>query len=176
MLQRITWVRRGYLGRKGMTLWSLKTYGYNCSKTESYQIQRRFFLLFIFLDYHAFWPCAISQCCSAPRPFRRFCLMGYATEFHQNLDIVCITKASDQDPSQQSSRASSLLSLSLVAFDSECPRATSLQPASLIEVSNRHQGAVIRYVQRAVHLGLVTKVPRIWCLWKGVTPSAQAPS
>ena len=32
-----------------MTLWSFKTYGYICSKTKSYQIQRRFLFLFIFL-------------------------------------------------------------------------------------------------------------------------------
>ena len=36
-----------------MTLWSLETYGYIGSKTKSYQILRRFLLLFIF---HAFWP------------------------------------------------------------------------------------------------------------------------
>ena len=161
-----------------MTLWSLEMYGYICSKIKSYQIQRGFLLLFIFLGYHAFWSCTIrpSQCCSTPKPFRRFCSMGYATKFHQNLDAVCITKASDQDPSQQSSRASSSLSPSLVASDGECPRATSLQPASLVEESNRHQGAVLRCVQRAVHLGLVTEVPRAWCLRRGVTSSAQASS
>ena len=149
-----------------MTLWSLKTYGYICSKTKSYQIQRRFFLLFIFLGYCAFWPCAIRpfQCCSAPRPFRRFCSMGYATEFYQNLDAMCITKASDQDPSQQLSKASSLLSPSLVVSDDKCPRATSLQPASLIKKSNKHQRAVLHYIQRAMHLGFVTEVPRTWCL------------
>ena len=90
--------------------------------------------------------------------------MGYATEFYQNLDAVCITKASDQDPSQQLSRASSLLSPSLVASNGECPRATSLQPTSFVEESNRHQGAVLRYVQCAVHHGLVTEVPTAWCL------------
>ena len=37
----------------GMTLRSLKTYGYISSKTKSYQILRGFLLLFIF---HAFWP------------------------------------------------------------------------------------------------------------------------
>ena len=31
-----------------VTLWSLKTYGYNCSKAKSYQIQRGFLPLFIF--------------------------------------------------------------------------------------------------------------------------------
>ena len=90
---------------------------------------------------------------SGSRPFRRFRSMGYATEFHQNLDAVCITKASDQDPFQQSSRVSSSLSSSLVASNGECPRAILLQPASLVEESNRHQGAVLCCVQRAVHLG-----------------------
>ena len=37
----------------GVILWSLKTYGYNYSKTKSYWILRKFLLLFIF---HAFWP------------------------------------------------------------------------------------------------------------------------
>ena len=90
--------------------------------------------------------------------------MGYATEFHQNLDAVYIIKASDQDPSQQSSRAFSSLSLSLVTSDSECPRAISLQLASLIEESNRHQGAVLCCVQHVMHFGLVTEIPRVWCL------------
>ena len=90
--------------------------------------------------------------------------MSYATEFYQNLNAVCITKALDQDLSQQLSRASSSLNPSLVASNSECPRATFLQPASLVEESNRHQGAMLRCVQQAVHLGLVTEVPRIWCL------------
>ena len=130
-----------------MTLWSLETYGYIGSKTKSYQIQKGFLLLFIFLGHRdcAFWQYAIrpSQCCSAPRPFRRFCSMDYATEFYQNLDTVCITKALDQDPSQKLNRASSLLSPLLVAFNSECPRATFLQPAFLVKESNRYQGAVL---------------------------------
>ena len=37
----------------GVTLWSLKTYRSNCSKTKSYRIQRGFLLLFIFLNYQA---------------------------------------------------------------------------------------------------------------------------
>ena len=90
--------------------------------------------------------------------------MGYATEFHQNLDAVYITKASDQDPSQQLSRVSSSLSPSLVASDGECLRATFLQPAFLVEELNRYQGAVLRCVQHAMHLGLVTEVPRAWYL------------
>ena len=163
-----------------MTLRSLEMYGYIDSKTKSYWIQRRFLLLFIFLGHcgRAFKPYAIkpSQCCSAPRPFRRFCSMGYAIEFYQNLDAVCITKASDQDLSQQLSRASSLLSLSLVASNGKCPRATFLQPASLVEESNRHQGAVLRCIQHAMYLGLITEVPRIWYLWREVTSSVQAPS
>ena len=123
-------------------LWSLETYGYNCSKTKSYQIQRRFLLLFIFLGHcgRAFWPYAIrpSQCRFAPRPFHRFCSIDYATKFHQNLDAVYIIKASDQDPSQKLSKASFLLSPLLVCSNGEFPRATSLQPASLVEESNKH--------------------------------------
>ena len=163
-----------------MTLWSLETYKSNCSKTKNYWIQKGFLLLFIFLGHHgrAFWPYAIrpSQCYSAPRPFCRFCLMGYATKFHQNLDVMCITKTSDQDPSQQLSRASSLLSPSLVVSNDECPKVISLQSASLVEELNRHQRAMLCCVQRAVHLGLVTEVSRTWCLWRGVMSSAQAPS
>ena len=87
---------------------------------------------------------SLGQCCSATRFFRRFYSMGYATEFHQNRDAVCITKASNQNPSQQSSKASSSLSPLLVAFNGECPRATSLQLASLMEELNRHKGAILR--------------------------------
>ena len=36
-------------GRIGITLQSLKTYGFISSKAKSYQIQREFLLLFIFL-------------------------------------------------------------------------------------------------------------------------------
>ena len=171
-------VDKKILDRIGMTLWSLETYSYIDNKTKSYWIQRGFLLLFIFLDYRAFWPYAIRpfQCCFAPRPFRRFCSMGYTTEFHQNFDAVCITKTSDQDLSQQLSRVFFLLSISLVASDGECPRTTFLQPASLVEESNKHQGAVLCCVQRAMYLGLVTKISRTWCLWRGITFSAQAPS
>ena len=151
-----------------MTLRSLETYEYIDSKTKSCQIQRGFLLLFIFLGHrgHAFWPYAIRfyQCCSAPKPFCRFCSMGYAIEFHQNLDVVCITKASNQNPSQQLSRTYSSLSLSQGASNGECPRASFLQLASLVEKSNRHQGAVLCCIQRTVHLGLVTEFPKIWCL------------
>ena len=71
-----------------------------------------------------------------------------------------------QDLSQQSSRASSLLSFSQVAFNGECPRATSMQPASLVEELNRHQKIVLRCIQHAVYLGLVTEVPRAQCFMK----------
>ena len=54
-------VSRRISSEMGMTLRSLKTYGYIDSKTKNYQIQRGFFLLFIFLQtltfkLHAFWP------------------------------------------------------------------------------------------------------------------------
>ena len=64
--------------------------------------------------------------------------MGYVTEFYQNLDIMCIAKALDQDLSQQLSKVSSLLSLSSIASDGKCPRARLLQPAFLVEESNRY--------------------------------------
>ena len=54
------WVERRYLDRRGMTLWSLKTYEYIGSKTKSYQILRGFLLLSIF---HAFWPYKASLPC-----------------------------------------------------------------------------------------------------------------
>ena len=49
------WRSRGrrILGRMGITLRSLETYGYIDSKTKSYWILREFLLLFIF---YAFWP------------------------------------------------------------------------------------------------------------------------
>ena len=71
-----------------------------------------------------------------------------------------------QDPTQQSSRAFSSPNLSQVVSDGKCPRATSMQPASLVEESNRHQGAVLCCVQRAMHLGLITEVPRTQCFMK----------
>ena len=80
--------------------------------------------------------------------------------FAITLMSCALPKPRIQDPSQQSSRASFSPSPSQVASDSECPRATLIQPASLVEESNKHQKAVLCYVQRAVHLGLVTEVPR----------------
>ena len=71
-----------------------------------------------------------------------------------------------QDSTQQLSRASSLPSFSQIASNGECPRATSMQPASLVKESNRYQGAVLCCVQRAVHLGLVTEVPKTQCFMK----------
>ena len=46
-------VSRKIFSKMGMTLQSLKTYGYIGSKTKSYWILREFLLLFIF---HIFWP------------------------------------------------------------------------------------------------------------------------
>ena len=43
--------KKGRVDRMGMTLQSLKIYGYIGCKTKSYQILRKFLLLFIF---HAF--------------------------------------------------------------------------------------------------------------------------
>ena len=71
-----------------------------------------------------------------------------------------------QDSAQQSSKASSLPSPSQVAFDGECPRITSMQSTSLVEESNKHQGAVLRCVQHAVHLGLITEVFKTQCFMK----------
>ena len=71
-----------------------------------------------------------------------------------------------QDPSQQSSRASSSPSPSQVASDGKCPRATLMQLASFIEESNRQQGAVLHCIQHAMHLGLVTEVSRAQCFIK----------
>ena len=105
-----------------------------------------------------------SQCCFAPRHFRRFRSISYATKFHQNLNAICITKASDRDPSQQLNEVSFLLSPLPIASNYECARATSLQLVSLVEELNKHQEAVLRCVQRAVHFGLITEILSIWCL------------
>ena len=43
--------RKGIEDKIGMTLQSLEMYGYIGNKTKSYQIQRGFLLLFIFLSY-----------------------------------------------------------------------------------------------------------------------------
>ena len=70
---RITWVGREYLSRKGMTLWSLKTYGCIGSKTKSYQIQKGFLLLFIFLSSRP-WP---SGCMLSDPIFPAICLQNF---------------------------------------------------------------------------------------------------
>ena len=75
-----------------------------------------------------------------------------------------------QDPSQQLSRDSFLLNLSFIVSNGECPRITLIQPASPIEESNKHQRAVLRYVQRAVHLGLITEVFKAQCYEKESRP------
>ena len=72
--------------------------------------------------------------------------MDYAAKFHQNLDAVYITKALDQDLSQQLTWTSSLLSSSIVISNGECLRATFLQPASFLEELNKHQGAVLHCI------------------------------
>ena len=56
-----------------------------------------------------------------------------------------------QDPSKQQNRASSSPNLSAVISNSECSKATSVLTTSLIVELNRHQGAVLCCVQRAVH-------------------------
>ena len=76
--------------RMGMTLWSLKMYKSNCSKTKSYQIQSKYCPLFVFLfirlrqrakpSSHAIKP-------SLPRvsrPIFRFYSLGYAIKFCLN--------------------------------------------------------------------------------------------
>ena len=91
-----------------MTLQSFETYGYINNKTKSYQIQREFLLLFIFLGYQAVLSSRMPlshtilpiQCYFVSRLFQRFCSMGYTTEFYQNLNAVCIAKALDQDAFQ----------------------------------------------------------------------------
>ena len=61
----------------GMTLWSLEMYGYIDSKTKSYQIQKDFLLLFIFLPSRP-WP---SNCMPSDSIFpaichQNFCIFG----------------------------------------------------------------------------------------------------
>ena len=86
--------------------------------------------------------------------------------FAITLMLCALPKSRIQDPSQQPNRASSLPSLSQVASNGECPRAISMQPASLVEESNRYQGAVFCFVQHIVHFGLITEVSRAQCFMK----------
>ena len=78
-------VSKRMLGRMGMTLWSLETYGYIGSKTKSYQILREFLLLFIFLGYPVqvvlFRPNLLAS-----RPILSVYSMGHATELYHNSD------------------------------------------------------------------------------------------
>ena len=88
----------------GMTLWSVKMYGYNCRKIKSYQIQREFFLLFIFLGYQVIPSDRMLLSLShtiflhAFKLFERFYSICCAIEFFRNLDAICIAKALDQNP------------------------------------------------------------------------------
>ena len=61
----------------GMTLWTLKTYGYISSKTKSNQIQRGFLLLFIFL------PSKLKPSGHRPSDFPSLT----KTQFAQSLDL-----------------------------------------------------------------------------------------
>ena len=98
--------------------------------------------------------------------FRGFAQWITPPSFAITLMLYALPKLRIQDPSQQLSRAFSLLSPLQVASNSECPKATLMQPASLLEESNRHQGAVLCCVQRVVHLSLVTEVSRAQCFMK----------
>ena len=95
--------------------------------------------------------------------------------FAITLMLWALPKPWIQDLSQQLNRASFLLSLSLVASNSECLRAIWMRLASLVKESNRHQRAILCYIQYTVHLGLITEVLIAQCLWKRVTFSTQAP-
>ena len=96
-----------------------------------------------------------------PPSFTGLHSMGHATKFCRNPDAVHC-----QSPGYKirQSNQTKLPPHQPIASDGECPRATSVLPTSLIVESNRHQGAVLCCVQRAVHLGLVTEVPRAQCL------------
>ena len=86
-------VSRRVLGKMGIILWSLETYRYIGSKTKSYQIQRGFLLLFIFLSYPSDW--AFQEIPSS-RVFRptpvllipRFHLMGNAISLHLIFNVM----------------------------------------------------------------------------------------
>ena len=82
---------RKILDRTGMTLRSLKMYGYIGSKTKSYQIQREFLLLFIFFPDLSFQAACLPILSLRPHAFRSFSsghmLSGSSTNiFAQALD------------------------------------------------------------------------------------------
>ena len=68
----------------GMTLWSLETYGYIDSKTKSYQIQRGFLQLFIFLSSRP-WPSGYkpSDLILLAVCLQNFCILGGTRLFTQ---------------------------------------------------------------------------------------------
>ena len=69
--------RKRILDRMGMTLRSLQTYGYIDSKTKSYQIQRKFLLLFIFLPSRSWHSgCIPSNPIFPVVYFQNFCIFG----------------------------------------------------------------------------------------------------
>ena len=76
-----------------MTLWSLEIYRYIGSKTKSYQIQREFLLLFIFLNYpsdRAFQEIPSSRVFrpTPVLPIPRFYLMGNAIGLYPILNVM----------------------------------------------------------------------------------------
>ena len=79
-------VNRKIFSKMGMTLWSLKTYGYIGSKTKNYQIQRRFLLLFIFLSSGP-WPfgCMPFDPILQAVCLQNFCILGGTQSFHPSL-------------------------------------------------------------------------------------------
>ena len=67
--------RKRIENRMGTILWSLKTYEYIGSKTKSYQIQKRFFLPFIFLGYQVVPSSHVLSDLSNATP--SLCLQGF---------------------------------------------------------------------------------------------------
>ena len=69
--------RKGIKDKMGITLWSLKMYWYISSKIKSYQIQRGFLLLFIFLSSKP-WPlgCLPSDSILPAVCLQNFCILG----------------------------------------------------------------------------------------------------
>ena len=98
--------------------------------------------------------------------FRGFVRWITSPNFAIILMLCASPKPQIQNPSHQSSRVFSLLSPLQVASNGECPRAISMQSTSLIEELNRHQKAVLCYVQRTIHLGFITKVFKAQCFMK----------
>ena len=130
----------------GMTLQSLKTYGYIDSKTKSYWSQRRFLLLFIFLPDLGFQAACLPILSLRLHAFRSFPLGSLTKDIHPSLGSLI-----------HSNNLNPLFAESLVDFGARRPAWQYWKSTSLLLLHCCNRGDQIpesrtRCVQQAVLL------------------------